>query len=109
MQDSRRVTLEVVVVNSLQRIRLSGRNANPKVHHQTHERLPIDQNDALFNLFDIGSGVRRELGRRNNNTFPCTMALKTARESLHHGSTYGRLPPLSLNINNVETKPVFID
>ena len=71
--------------------------------------LAIDEDDLAVNLLHELAGLFGKFRGGDENTLAGASALQGAGEFLHLRPTDRSIPPLGLDVNDVETEPVLLD
>src|SRR5690606_31785041 len=100
---------EVRRIDPLDLVRRDIGHPEPVVQHQARQFGPVDQHDSLFNSLHVVPGAVGERGRRDEHALTGALPLEAASESLDLGTSDDVLPTLGLDVDEVQTEPVFLD
>lgn len=100
---------EVVGVELLHLVDLSGADAEVEVDHQLRQTLPVDEHYFGIDPLGVVDGRLREAAGSDEHAFPKVFSVQGSHELLDLGTADRALPFLGLQVDHVQTQAILLD
>jgi hypothetical protein len=100
---------EVIGIDLLDLIGCHCRDADVVFDHEFGKAAAVYENDFAVDVLDVLGGILAKLRGRDEDPFPSPLPLQSPGKFLDLGSSYGTVPTLSLDVDDIKTQLVLLD